>query len=116
MFRYACRSFASFHNTRFASHTRYFHRVTTDFITHDARGHLIIRKVPVIIGSPGELYVLIEQGVSSALRAASPYTADSAAGAEDRCQLTFFHDSQHFGFGKLSLYKDLIQPILEARP
>lgn len=39
----------------------------------------------------------------SALRAASPFTSASAASAEDRCKHTFFLDSQHFGFGKLSV-------------
>ncbi|KAJ5260659.1 hypothetical protein N7524_008683 [Penicillium chrysogenum] len=37
------------------------------FITHDARGNLVTRKVPIIIGNLGETYVLIEQGVGSAL-------------------------------------------------
>lgn len=64
------------------------------------RGTLVTRKVPIIVGDPGETYVLIEPGVGSALRAASPFTSASAASAEDRCKLTFFHDSQHFGFGK----------------
>lgn len=112
MFRCAFRPFTSFHITRFAGSTRHFHRVTTDFITHDVRGHLVTRKVPVIIGNPGETYVLIDQGVGSALRAASPCTSDSAASAEGRCKLTFFHDSQHFGFGKLSLYECSIQRML----
>ena len=59
------------------------------------------RKVPIVIGNPGETYVLIEQEVGSALRAASPFISTSVASAEDRCKLTFFHDSQHFGFGTL---------------
>lgn len=53
----------------------------------------------MIIGNPGETYVLIDTGVGTALRAASPFTSASAASAEDRCKLTFFHDSRHFGFG-----------------
>lgn len=31
--------------------------------------------------------------------------AHSAAIAEDGCKLTFLHDSQHFGFGELSLHE-----------
>ena len=100
MFRCAFRPFSPFPRTSIAPTARYFHRVTTDFIAHDVKGNLVTRKVPVIIGDPGETYVLIEPGVGSALRAASPSTSASAASAEDRCKLTFFHDSQHFGFGK----------------
>lgn len=81
----------------------FFHRVTTDFINYDARGNLVVRKVPIFIGNPGEAYILIDPGVGSALRAASPSTSASASRAEDRCKLTFFHDSRHFGFGKLSV-------------
>lgn len=97
MFRSASRSLLLC--TRNVPTARYFHRVTTDFISHDVRGNLISRKVPVIIGDPGETYVLIEPGVGNALRAASPFTSTYAASAEGRCKLTFFHDSQHFGFG-----------------
>jgi hypothetical protein len=93
--------------TRSARTARYFHRVTTNFITHDARGNLVTRKVPIIIGNLGETYVLIEQGVGSALRAASPFMS-SAASAKDRYKLTFFHDSQHFSFGALSVYESFI--------
>ncbi|KAJ5195668.1 hypothetical protein N7449_006147 [Penicillium cf. viridicatum] len=95
MFRSTFRPFSSLRYTTSARTARYFHQVTTDFITYDTRGNLVTRKVPVIIGNPGETYVLIEKGVGSALRAAIP---TSAASAEDRCKLTFFHDSQHFGF------------------
>jgi hypothetical protein len=112
MFRSAFRPLSSFPSPRSARTARYFHRVTTDFITHDARGNLVTRKVPVIIGDPGETYVLIEQGVGSALRAASPFISASAASAEDSCKLTFFHDSQHFGFGTLAVCESLIQPRL----
>ena len=63
------------------------------------------------VGLCGAL-VLIEQGVGSALRAASPFISASAASAEDRCKLTFFHDSQHFGFGTLSVYESFIQARL----
>lgn len=109
MFCSAFRPFTSLHITRRAYSARYFHRVTTDFITHDRKGHLVTRKVPVIIGNPGETYVLIDQGLGSALRAASPCTSASTASAEGRCKLTFFHDSQHFGFGPSS-YPRLYAP------
>lgn len=99
MFRSSFPPLSSWHRNRSARLARHFHRVTTDFVTHDAGGNIITRKVPIIVGNPGETYVLIEQGVGSALRAASPSILASAACAEDRCKLTFFHDSQHFGFG-----------------
>ena len=103
MFCCAFRPFSPFPRTTIGPTARYFHRVTTDFIAHDVRGNLVTRKVPVVIGNPGETYVLVESGVGSALRAASPFPSVSAARAEDRCKLTFFHDSQYFGFGKLSV-------------
>ncbi|KAJ5232069.1 hypothetical protein N7468_005025 [Penicillium chermesinum] len=109
MFRCAFRPFSPFPRTSIASTARYFHRVTTDFIAHDVRGTLVTRKVPIIVGDPGETYVLIEPGVGNALRAASPFTSASAASAEDRCKLTFFHDSQHFGF-ESSSYPRLYVP------
>lgn len=104
MLRCASRPFSSLHDIKSARIkssrvARYFHRVTTDFITSDASGNLATTKVPVFIGNPGETYVLIGTGVGTALCAASPFTSTSAASAEDRCKLTFFHDSQHFGFG-----------------
>ena len=103
MFRSAFRPLSFLHCTRSAFTARYFHRVTTDFVTHDATGNLVTSKVPIIIGNPGETYVLIEPGVGSALRAASPYISASAASTEERCKLTYFHDSQYFGFGKISM-------------
>lgn len=103
MFRRAIQPFSSYHRTSNVPTARYFHRVRTDFIAHDVKGNLVTRKVPAIVGNLGETYVLIEPGVGSALRAASPRTSASAASAEDKCKLTFFHDSQHFGFGKLSV-------------
>ncbi|KAJ5796190.1 uncharacterized protein N7518_004730 [Penicillium psychrosexuale] len=93
MFRSALRPISSSPYPRSARTARFFHRVTTDFITHDTRGNLVTRKVPVIVSDPGETYVLIEQGVGSTLRAASPFISASAASAEDSYQLTFFHDS-----------------------
>lgn len=93
MFRSAFRPFSSLHCTRSARTARYFHHVTTDFITHDIGGNLVTKKVPIIISNPGETCVLIERGVGSALRAASPFVSTSAASAKDRCKLTFFYDS-----------------------
>lgn len=72
MFRGAFWPLSSLHSTRSLRTARYFHQVTTYFVTHDARGNLVTRKVPIIIGNPGETYVLIETGIGSALRAASP--------------------------------------------
>lgn len=112
MFRSAFRPLSFLHCTRSAFTARYFHRVTTDFVTHDTRGNLVTSKVPIIIGNPGETYVLIEQGVGSALRAASPYISASAASAEERCKLRFFHDLQYFGFGKLSVCESFLPPRL----
>lgn len=118
MFRSASRSF-SLRSTRNVRTARYFHRVTTNFINHDARGKIVARKVPVIIGDPGETYVLIDPGVGNALRAASPFTSTSVASAEDRCKLTFFHDSQHFGFVKLAVCEiytaNVNKSVLNAR-
>jgi hypothetical protein len=56
--------------------------------------------VPGIGGFPGEAYVLIDPEVGVALCAASPLASTSAASADDKCQLTFFHESKHFGFGE----------------
>jgi hypothetical protein len=108
MFRTAFWPFSSLRYTRSARTARYFHQVTTDFITYDARGNLVTRKVPIIVGNPEETYFLIEQGVGSALRAASPLISASVASAEDRCKLTFFHDSQYFGFGMLLVCESFI--------
>ena len=70
--------------------------------------------MPVIVGDPGETYVLIEQEVGSALRAASPFMLVSVASAKYRYKLTFFHDSQHFRFGTLLVCEILIQPSLNS--
>ncbi|KAJ5159053.1 uncharacterized protein N7500_008704 [Penicillium coprophilum] len=109
MFRYAFRPLAPFPCPRSARSARLLYHVTTDFITHNTGGNLVTRKVPVVVGDPGETFVLIEQEVGSALRAASPFISVSAASAEYRCKLTFFHDSQHFGFGPTS-YPRLYAP------
>lgn len=99
MFRSAFRPFVPFQSTTSAHVARYFHQIVTDFVTHDTGGNLVTKKVPIIIGNPGEAYVLIEQDVGNTLRAASPPTSALTASA-DRCKITFFHDSRHFGFGK----------------
>lgn len=114
MFCSASRSFSSLYSTGSACSVRFFHRVTTDFINYDARGDLVVRKVPIIIGNPGEAYILIDPGVGSALRAASLFTSASAIRAEDRCSLTFFHNSRHFGFGKLSVCESPIRRVLTS--
>lgn len=125
MFRCALWPFSPFPRTSAARTARYFHRVTTDFVAHDVRGNLVTKKVLVIVGNPGETYVLIEPGVGNAFRAAALHTASpsvsaSAACADDRCKLTFFHDSQHFGYGKyirswgLSSRSNILYSITES--
>ncbi|KAJ5278570.1 hypothetical protein N7524_004723, partial [Penicillium chrysogenum] len=114
IFRYTFRPLSPFPCPRSARSARLLHHVTTDFITHNTRGNLVTRKVPVIVSDPGETFVLIEQEVGSALRAASPLMSASAASAKYRCKLTFFHDSQHFGFSTLSVCEILIQPSLNS--
>ncbi|KAL2795303.1 hypothetical protein BJX66DRAFT_171585 [Aspergillus keveii] len=99
MFFAASRCFPSLYRTRSAWSSRYFHRVTTDSVHHDANGNLVTRKVPGIVGFPGEAYVLIDPEVGVALHAGSPLASTSAASADDKCQLTFFHESKYFGFG-----------------
>ncbi|CAG8010276.1 unnamed protein product [Penicillium salamii] len=66
------------------------------------RGNPVTKKVPIIFGNPDESFVLIEQEFGRALGATSPVTLASEATVEDRCKLSFFHDSQHFGFESLS--------------
>ena len=104
MFLRASQRLSSFHTTKNAHSARYFHRVTVGLINHDVRGNLVTEKVPIIIGNLGETYVLIDPGVGSALRAVSPCTSASASpAAEDGRKLTFFHDTQRFGSGKIAL-------------
>ncbi|KAL4876951.1 hypothetical protein BJY04DRAFT_222627 [Aspergillus karnatakaensis] len=66
-----------------------------DFINYDAIGKLVTEVLSGFIGNPGESYVIVPTKVGFAFRAASP-VAFSAA--QDTCKLTFFHDSNHFGF------------------
>lgn len=63
-------------------------------------------KVPIIIGNPDETYVLIDPQVGRALCASFDAASTSVPG--DICKLTFFHDSQHFGSGKLSTLSYLV--------
>ncbi|CAG8235302.1 unnamed protein product [Penicillium salamii] len=74
------------------------------------RGNPFTKEVSIIFGSPDEGFVLIEQEVDRVLGATSPVTLASAATVEDRCKLTFFHDSEHFGFGCYSLLRSLSYP------
>ncbi|PKY07148.1 hypothetical protein P168DRAFT_287646 [Aspergillus campestris IBT 28561] len=111
MFRRVYQSSASLSRTRRIPSARQFHRVTADFLSHDSKGKLVTEKVPVIVGGPGEAYVLIYPEVGSALRAAAsqPHVSTSAASTQERCKLTFFHDSQYFGFDSSS-YPRLYTP------
>ncbi|PGH26498.1 hypothetical protein AJ80_01812 [Polytolypa hystricis UAMH7299] len=97
MLRCAPRSFASPYSTRRVATARYLHRVTADFLNYDAGGNPVSTNVPIIVGNPGETYVLIYPEV--ALHAGSLlHASTSAISVKHRCKLTFFHDSQHFGF------------------
>ncbi|CAG8146928.1 unnamed protein product [Penicillium nalgiovense] len=91
MFRNAGRPLSR-HLVAQGSRTRHFHKITTDFITQDKTGNLVCTKVPVIIGSPGEAYVLTSPSVGETFRDAS-----STAATQDRCKLSYFHDTRHFG-------------------
>ncbi|KAJ5724391.1 hypothetical protein N7493_006119 [Penicillium malachiteum] len=104
MFRCASPRFPFLNGLKSPRFMRYFHRVTAKFIDYDSSRNLVPKKVPIIVGNPGETYVLIDPGVGTAIRAVSlsNFASPSADGAGDRCQLTFFHDSQHFGFGSSS--------------
>lgn len=80
------------------SPTRHFHHIATEFIALDATGRPVSEKVPVVIGNPGQAYVLISPSVGEAFRDAS-----STASTRDRCKLTFFHDTKHFGLSETLL-------------
>lgn len=96
--------------TPLATARRYFHRVTADFINYDhTTGKQTSTPTSIIIGNPDESYVMILPEIGRALyQAASflrtPSSSPSPSSARvdvegARCKLTFFHDSQHFGFG-----------------
>lgn len=90
---------------------RYFHRVAADFIDYATDGKPISTRESIIVGNPEETYVLIPPEVGRALQAGSLRHNPSAyIGAEHKCKLTFFHDSQHFGFGELSILFSLSPP------
>ncbi|KAJ0415367.1 hypothetical protein BJY00DRAFT_293634 [Aspergillus carlsbadensis] len=77
--------------------------------------------MPGLVGNPGDAFVLVDPEAGIALGAASPLPSTSAASTEDRCQLTFFHDSQHFGFGassypRLYIPNQLGQTKVETSP
>ena len=97
MLRYASWPFSSLHDIKSAHIkslyiVRYFHWLTIDFITYNARGNLVTRKVPMIISSLGETYILIDPGVGTSLYATTPFTSASIASVEGRYKLTFFYD------------------------
>ncbi|KAJ5963423.1 uncharacterized protein N7479_003299 [Penicillium vulpinum] len=98
MCRNAARPLSRYFVTQ-GSQTRHFHQITTDFITQDRTGKLVSKKVPVVLGNPGQAYVLIPPPVGEAFRDAS-----STAATQDRCRVSFFHDTQHFGLGKALAY------------
>ncbi|PLB43279.1 hypothetical protein P170DRAFT_514539 [Aspergillus steynii IBT 23096] len=88
---------------------RLLHRVTADFSSHDTDGNLVTRKVPIVVGDPGEHYVLIFPEVGRALCAESH--ASAAATVRDKCKLMFCHNSRSFGAG-LSGYPRLYVPSI----
>ncbi|PYI32992.1 hypothetical protein BP00DRAFT_445015 [Aspergillus indologenus CBS 114.80] len=97
MLRLASRGLFSYPKTGPCT-ARYFHRATLDFITYDATGKLVTEGLSGYIGNPGESYVIVPTKVGNAFRAASPVASSAATAAQDKCKLTFFHDSKHFGF------------------
>ncbi|KAL1993826.1 hypothetical protein VTN49DRAFT_2495 [Thermomyces lanuginosus] len=45
------------------SHTkRFFHEATAELVNRDAKGNLVEKKVPIIIGNSDEAYILIDPG------------------------------------------------------
>ena len=87
----ASRPFAWYSVAR-TSPTRYFHKITMDFVTHDRAGKLVFKKIFVIAGNPGEAYTLISPTIGQALCSVDPETYVSAW-SQDRCKLIFFHDT-----------------------
>ncbi|DAA73865.1 TPA_exp: Uncharacterized protein A8136_3851 [Trichophyton benhamiae CBS 112371] len=96
---------------------RHFHQVTGDFTDYDAKGVPTTAKVPIIVGEPGQTYVLVPTDIGRAFHTASlalnePTTGTTSSGATDEtCKATFFHDSQHFGVGGSSKYPQLRIPM-----
>ncbi|PWY81549.1 hypothetical protein BO94DRAFT_145057 [Aspergillus sclerotioniger CBS 115572] len=118
MFHCVYRASTALYRTRRIPSARYFHRVTADFSNYDLKGNLITEKVPVIVGNPGETYVLIDPEVGSALRAAASQLQVSAPAAsiQERYKLTFFHDSRHFGFESSSYPRLYVPRYIPGRP
>lgn len=102
MFRRLCQPSASLYRARRIPLARQFHEATADFLNYDTRGNLITEKIPIIIGDPGQTYIMVYPEVGNAIRAAADQSRIStpAGIVGDICKLTFFHDSQHFGLGR----------------
>ncbi|KAL5040922.1 hypothetical protein BDW71DRAFT_192807 [Aspergillus fruticulosus] len=85
------------------------HRATMYFINYDVTGKLVTEGVLGYIGNPGESYVIVPTKVGDAFRAASHVASSAATAAQDKCKLTFFLDSNHFG-SELESYPRLHVP------
>jgi hypothetical protein len=104
MLRWVPRPLAPPFSSRRPAGARCLHQVRGNFIDDDAKGPLVSTKVPIVLGDPGQTFVLVMPDIGRALYAASLHHAKSTTSGgskptEDRCKVTFFHDSQHFGFG-----------------
>ncbi|KAF3901318.1 Fido domain-containing protein [Trichophyton interdigitale] len=89
--------------------------VTGDFTNYDVKGVPTTAKVPIIVGEPGQTYVLVPTDIGRAFHTASlelnePTTGLSTGATDETCKATFFHDSQHFGVGGPSKYPQLRIP------
>lgn len=74
------------------------HQVTGEFSNYNTQGKLVTEKTFMVIGDPGETFVLIYPEIGRALCASD--SASSITSTDGKCKLSFFHDSRHFGFGK----------------
>lgn len=95
---------------------RHFHQATGDFTSYDVKGVPTTTKVPIIVGEPGQTYVLVPTDIGRAFHTASlelnePTRGISAEATDETCKATFFHDSQHFGVGGSSKYPQLRIPM-----
>lgn len=60
MFRRLCQPSASLYRARRIPLARQFHEVTADFLNyHHTRGNLITEKIPIVIGDPGQSYIMV---------------------------------------------------------